>query len=116
MALSDVVVRRARITGKPYSIPDQDGLAIHVSASGCKSWHFRYYWLGRQKRMSFGTYPELSLKEARALRDEARALVASGTNPHVERKQQRLSARLPPRSPGGFVQCILIIPTVPACL
>jgi integrase len=44
--------------------------------------------------MSLGTHPELSLRDARTLRDEARALVAKGTNPHVHRKQKRATVRL----------------------
>ena len=75
MALTDVAVRQARPTGKDYTLRDFDGLSLAVSAKGGKSWHFRYYWAARQKRMSLGTYPEVSLREARALRDEARALL-----------------------------------------
>jgi hypothetical protein len=62
MALSDLTVRQARATGTSYTIGDGDGLALNVSAHGGKSWHFRYYWLGRQKRLSLGTYPEISLR------------------------------------------------------
>ena len=76
MALSDLAVRRAKATGKDYTLPDTLGLSLAVAATGGKTWHFRYYWLKEPKRMSFGTYPEVSLLEARALRDEARALVA----------------------------------------
>lgn len=74
MALSDLVVRQAKATGKAYTLPDIDGLSLAVTATGSKSWHFRYYWMKEPKRMSLGTYPEVSLREARALRDEARAL------------------------------------------
>lgn len=72
MALSDLAVRKAKATGKAYTLPDSDGLTLAVSADGGKSWHFRYYWSGAQKRMSLGTYPEVGLKDARRLRDEAR--------------------------------------------
>ncbi|WP_370868994.1 tyrosine-type recombinase/integrase [Ectorhizobium quercum] len=94
MPLTDTAVRQARFTGKDYTLGDLDGLSLNVSARGGKSWHFRYCWLGRQKRMSLGTYPEVSLREARSLKDEARALLAKGINPHVHRKQKRFSARL----------------------
>jgi Integrase len=89
MALSDTTVRQARITGTDYTIGDTDGLALNVTARGGKIWRFRYYWAGVQKRMSLGSYPQISLKEARARRDEARALVAQGINPYEHRKQQR---------------------------
>lgn len=79
MALTAIVVRQTKATGKDYTLPDFDGLSLAVSDAGTKSWHLRYTWLGRQKRMSLGMYPEISLREARARRDEARALVASGS-------------------------------------
>jgi hypothetical protein len=78
MALSDLVVRQSRTTGKPYSLGDIDGLSLFVTSHGGKAWHFRYCWAGKQKRISLGTYPEISLREARARRDEARALLAKG--------------------------------------
>jgi integrase len=93
MALSDTTVRQARITGNDYSLGDTDGLALNVTARGGKIWYFRYYWAGKQKRMSLGSYPQISLKEARGRRDEARALVAQGINPYEHRKQQRRSVR-----------------------
>jgi hypothetical protein len=94
MALSDLVVRQAKATGKDYSLPDFDGLGLFVSATGSKAWHFRYYWASRQKRMSLGTYPEVSLREAREERDKARALLAKGINPKVDRKRKRQAVRL----------------------
>lgn len=51
MALSDWVVKQAKTTGKAYTLPDIDGLSLAVTPAGCKSWHFRYYWLGKQQRM-----------------------------------------------------------------
>ncbi|MGY2143738.1 tyrosine-type recombinase/integrase [Pseudomonas azotoformans] len=93
MALSDMTVRHARITGNDYTLGDTDGLALNVTAQGGKIWRFRYYWAGTQKRMSLGSYPQIGLKEARARRDEARALVAQGINPYEHRKQQRRAVR-----------------------
>lgn len=89
MALSDLAVRQAKATGKAYTLADMDGLCLAVTAAGNKVWHFRYYWLGKQKRMSLGSYPEVPLRDARALRDEARTLVAKNVNPHSDRKRKR---------------------------
>ena len=75
MTLSDLTVRQAKAAEKTYSIPDTDGLGLVVARTGGKSWHLRYYWLGKQKRISLGNYPEIGLREARTLRDEARALI-----------------------------------------
>lgn len=94
MALSDLVVRQAKTTGKSYTLPDTDGMGLAVSRIGGKSWHLRYYWLGKQKRISLGNYPEVGLREARTLRDEARALLARGINPHTDRKQKRHAVKL----------------------
>ncbi|MHC9084871.1 tyrosine-type recombinase/integrase [Luteimonas sp. RIT-PG2_3] len=94
MTLTDLQTRNAKAKGKVYTLGDYDGLALHVSPKGSKAWHLRYYWLGKQSKMSLGTYPELSLRDARALRDEARALIAKGINPRIARKQKRQAARL----------------------
>lgn len=50
MALSDLAVRQAKATGKAYTLPDLDGLSLAVTAAGGRTWHFRYYWAGKQKR------------------------------------------------------------------
>ncbi|MFA7579950.1 MAG: integrase arm-type DNA-binding domain-containing protein [Castellaniella sp.] len=94
MALSDLTVRQARAARKTYNLPDTDGLGLVVTPTGGKSWHLRYYWLGKQKRISLGNYPEVSLREARTLRDDARALLAKGINPHIDRKQKRHAVKL----------------------
>ncbi|ULR30674.1 tyrosine-type recombinase/integrase [Dickeya fangzhongdai] len=94
MALSDMAVRQARATGKAYTLGDIDGLSLAVTDMGGRSWHFRYSWAGKQKRMSLGTYPEVGLREARTLRDQARALLAKGINPKLDRKHNRQFVRL----------------------
>jgi hypothetical protein len=86
--LADMKVRQAKATGKPYTSADFDGLSLFVSASGSKTWHFRYTWVGQRSRISLGSYPELSL------RDEARSPVAKGINPRTDRKQKRQAIRL----------------------
>lgn len=93
MALSDFAVRQAKPAATAYSLADGDGLALYVAPTGGKSWHFRYYWQEKQKRISFGSYPEIGLREARARRDEARSLLARGINPLIERKRQRLAVQ-----------------------
>lgn len=45
MALSDMAIRKAKATGKAYTLADIDGLSIAVSTTGGKSWHFRYSWV-----------------------------------------------------------------------
>ena len=92
MALSDTTVRLARATGTDYTLGDADGLALFVTAQGSKSWHFRFYWGGKQPRISLGIYREISLRDTRTRRDEARNLVAKGIDPRVHRRQERAAA------------------------
>jgi hypothetical protein len=79
--LSDTAVRQAKPKDKAYTLTDADGLTLFVSPSGSKAWHYRYRLGSKQPRISFGTYPALSLKDARAMRDNARNLVAKGLDP-----------------------------------
>ncbi len=81
MPLSDTAVRQAKPKDKRYTLADTDGLFLQVAPNGTKSWHFRYRLGSKQPRFSFGTYPALSLKDARAMRDSARSLVAKGLDP-----------------------------------
>lgn len=92
MALTDTVIRQAKSSDNEYALKDGDGLFLFIPPTGKKSWHFRFSWAGKQPRMSLGTYPEISLKEARKLRDEARALVAKGIDPRTYRREARQAA------------------------
>jgi integrase len=92
MPLTDTAVRNAKHYGKNHTLKDMDGLSLFVGAKGGKIWHFRFYWLGRQVRISLGSYPEVSLKNARLARDQARALVAQGIDPRAIRREERLAA------------------------
>lgn len=86
MVLTNTAVRHAKPRAKSYTLPDFDGLALFVNTKGTKSWHFRFSWAGKQPRISFGTYPEIGLRDARVLRDIARALIAKGIDPRDQRR------------------------------
>lgn len=89
MALTDTAARQAKPKEKAYTLPDSLGLSLYVATSGIKSWHFRFTWLGKQARISFGTYPETGLKEARSQRDEAREDIARDVDPRESRKEKK---------------------------
>lgn len=89
MPLTDTAVRQAKPAEKDFTLTDGSGLSIFIATNGTKSWHFRYSWHGKQPRMSLGTYPEITLKEARELRDQARALVAKGVDPRSQRREEK---------------------------
>ena len=63
-------------------------MRLHVTTSG-KYWHYRYRWEGKGKELSLGTYPTVSLKEARERHEEARTLLDRGVNPTSYRKQMK---------------------------
>jgi integrase len=94
MPLSDTAIRAAKPRAELYRMADFDGLVLHVTPNGGKWWRLRYYFAGKAKMLSLGTYPEVGLKEARTRRDEARKLVAAGVDPSAHRKQTRIEHRL----------------------
>jgi integrase len=65
---------------------DGGGLYLEVSPAGGKWWRLKYRFAGKEKRLSFGVYPEAGLKEARSRRHEARKLLGAGVDPAVNRK------------------------------
>jgi integrase len=89
VALTDTAAKQAKPKENGYTIPDSLGLSLYVAPSGVKSWHFRFTWLGKQVRISIGTYPETGLKEARARRDEAREDIANGVDPRDSRREKK---------------------------
>jgi len=90
VALTDVTIRNLKPGPKPQRIKDGDGLFLELRPNGAKWWRFRYYKPnGKEGLLSFGVYPDVSLKAARQKRDEARRFVAEGVDPAVERKTER---------------------------
>jgi integrase len=86
MPLTDTAIRRAKPIPKPFRIADSAGLYLEVSPSGGKLWRFKYRFDRKQKLLALGIYPDVSLASARQKRDEARKLLASGTDPSEHRK------------------------------
>ncbi|MDR1535363.1 MAG: integrase arm-type DNA-binding domain-containing protein [Planctomycetota bacterium] len=92
MKLSDAFVKRTRGTGQVQKYADGDGLFLHVTPEGKKSWRFAYRFLHKQKLLVMGTYPAVSLREARQKRLEARKLLAHGIDPSEARRTARAAA------------------------
>jgi integrase len=86
--LSDTQCRKARPGDRDYKLADEKGLYLFVTAKGFKSWRMKYRFAGKEKRLIFGPYPEVSLQAARAARDSARQLLAQDIDPGVEKKQK----------------------------
>ncbi|MHC3123228.1 tyrosine-type recombinase/integrase [Acinetobacter sp. GN11] len=87
--LSDSKIRSAKPKEKLYRIGDSDGLCIEIKPNGKKYWRYRFQWLKKTQMMSLGEYPIVGLAEARTKRDEAKSLVASGTNPVEDKENQK---------------------------
>lgn len=91
MALTDTAIRSSKSLDKAYKVYDEGGLYLQVTPSGGKWWRFKYRFEGKEKLLSFGTYPEVSLLSARQRRDQARTLLASDPpiNPSEKRKDEK---------------------------
>ena len=87
MALTSLAVKQAQPAGKTKRLYDERGLYLEISPAGGKWWRLKYRFAGKEKRLSLGVYPDISLKEARAARDEARRLIAQGVDPSARRKE-----------------------------
>lgn len=92
MSLTDTAIRNAKPGEKTTKLFDERGLYLEVSPAGGKWWRLKYRLDGKEKRLSLGVYPDVSLKDARERRDAARKLLADGTDPSENRKAQK-SAR-----------------------
>jgi integrase len=84
--LTDTKLKTLRPREKLYRVADERGLCIEVHPTGARYWRQRYSFGGKDKMLSLGTYPDVSLIQARERRDEVRAQVAQGIDPSAERK------------------------------
>ena len=74
MAHTTTAIRNAKPTSKAFKLYYEAGLFVQVTPSGGKWWRFKYRFDGKEKFLSFGTFPDVSLADARARRDQARKL------------------------------------------
>ena len=84
--LTNTQIRNAKPGEKPIRLSDEKGLYLEVAPSGGKWWRFKYRFGGKEKRISLGVYPEISLADARKRRDDAREQVAKGVDPSEAKK------------------------------
>ncbi|MEY8689622.1 MAG: tyrosine-type recombinase/integrase [Leptothrix sp. (in: b-proteobacteria)] len=89
--LTDAAIRKAVPGDKPRKLSDGGGLYVELQPSGARWWRLKYRIDGKEKRLSLGVYPAVTLAQARVKRDEARALVAAGTDPSEARKTDKAS-------------------------
>lgn len=88
-SLTDLQISRVKPQEKQKALFDGGGLYLLVTPAGGKLWRFKYRFLGQEKILAFGAYPEISLGEARQRRDEARKHLANGVDPGDIKKALR---------------------------
>lgn len=88
--LTDAEIKRAKPREKPFKLSDGGGLHLYVTSAGGKLWRYRYEIGGKEKLLSIGPYPAVSLSEARRLRDEAKETLRKGKDPGVVKKLSKL--------------------------
>lgn len=93
MKLSARQVETAKPEIKDYKLPDGAGLFLLVKTNGAKYWRYRYQFAGREKMYAIGVYPDVSLADARAKRDEARLKLKEGIDPVKARQVKIVSGR-----------------------
>ncbi|QLR43806.1 tyrosine-type recombinase/integrase [Enterobacter sp. RHBSTW-00994] len=86
MALTDTAIRKLRPTDNPFKLGDSAGLYLLIKPNGSKLWYMKYRIDGKEKKLAFGPYPDVSLLTARQLRDSARIKMRAGVDPAVDKK------------------------------
>ncbi|MGD9971248.1 MAG: tyrosine-type recombinase/integrase [Sulfuricurvum sp.] len=87
--LTDTEIKKAKSAEKDYKLFDGGGLFLLIKPSSGKLWRLKYLFEGKEKLISLGTYPETTLAEARAKRDEYKREIAKGIDPSAERKESK---------------------------
>lgn len=94
MSLKDTEIRAFQPTDRAYKKTDSGGLYLEIFPNGSKLWRWKFRYLGKEKRLALGAYPDVTLKEARQLRDAERAKLNKGIDPSLDRKRAKLTAQI----------------------
>ena len=87
--LTSTAIRAAKPTEKPHKLSDGGGLYLLVNPNGSQWWRLKYRFEGKEKLLSLGVYPHISLQQARSQRDEAKKAVANGIDPSAKRQAEK---------------------------
>ncbi|CAI8177154.1 MAG: Prophage integrase IntA [Marinobacterium sp. xm-d-530] len=94
MPLTDRQIKAAKPLEKDYKLSDEKGLYLLVKKNGSKLFNLKYRFLGKEKKLSIGKYPDVSLQQARRTRDEARTYLTQGVDPSAHKQAQRAAQLL----------------------
>jgi len=89
MPLTNTAIQGAKPSEKPYKLADERGMYLLVNPNGSKWWRLKYRFAGKEKLLALGVYPEVTLKDARETRDEARKMLSKGVDPSLHRKAHK---------------------------
>ena len=89
MALTDSAIKNAKIRDKSYKLSDSGGMYIEIAPSGGKLWRLKYRYAGKEKLLSLGQYPVVSLADARGKREDAKKYLASNIDPGLKKQQEK---------------------------
>jgi len=103
MALSEFAVRKAKPRHKPYKLSDGGGLFLHIQPNGSKLWRLKYRFGGKEKLLSYGPYPQITIAGARKKREESKNLLSEGGDPAVQKKLDNIAARTASNNTFGLV-------------
>ncbi|PHM51380.1 tyrosine-type recombinase/integrase [Xenorhabdus sp. KK7.4] len=93
MKLTARQVETVKPQDKDFKLSDGGGLYLLVKTTGSKYWRLKYRIAGKEKLLAIGTFPLITLAEARRKRDEAKKLIAEGIDPNQDKKQKKLAAQ-----------------------
>ena len=88
--LNDTLIKTAKPKDKDYTLPDGDGLQLLVKVIGSKVWEVRYTICGKTTKTTIGKYPQVSLANARKIRDQYKAMALEGVSPTEQKKLSKM--------------------------
>ena len=88
-ATTEAAIKHAKPEAKAYKMTAGQGMYLLVNPTGSKLWRLKYRFAGKEKTLSFGAYPDVTLAQARLKREQARQQIAEGIDPSELLKQQR---------------------------
>ena len=108
--LTELGIHKAKPSSKQRKLTDGRGLFLLLHPNGSKYWRMKYQFMGKEKLLAFGVWPEVSLTEARNKRNEAKLILKSVNDPSVDKKNQKLTGHIIQNNNFGF-QLRLVTPS-----
>ena len=94
MSLTDTRIRNAKPQETAYKLSDGGGMYLLVKPDGARYWRLDYRFAGKRRTLALGVYPTVTLSNARACREDARASLATGMDPSAVKKATTRAAKL----------------------